>query len=813
MSAPKASPQPQADYKKADKSSATNAQSPSFSKDAHLATGIEASHPTKEAAAVEDNSQSLVKMESSPVASTQPKPGPQNPPNEETQCRGYSETADTFKTGTISDPVTALRQAATEAMETDRLHLSKSSVGDGEICHVRVTLGNLSGVFTSRDPSSPSSSPKDRDNSLVVGYAEMVTQASEVDTSVKSADSIPITPQMGDSGKSPIRIVWSSRKKGDPKTRNRLYFSVALEQQGGKFEHSLIRVGVRRGEQKIPLGFVLLQVGLGGNALEGETFDLELQPIKPRRRKGFFWDGELDTSRHSFRDDNLIYELSDIGLLRVRIDVKKGVYENSSPVLWRDVIRDDELEVRSPGSFFEASLRSHLTMKDDLYQISFASKAPRNVDDGQSRVLQEVGESDKRDTEEKYCPLFKMGKVVSLPFIEKTSYTSGVEKRSDGVAEDRDDNIECFHILGSQNEGRDSVSKSESRSSIDARKDEMGQSILVETPSPGGIPTDKQGSMQLGESGCSSISKSYVIEMRRESEVVSLTEGPAICIGFSHSDLGGDTIKAAGKRDVENTRGPLSPLVKDESDGVTTTLEEGMETNIAWILEMFLCRKVDRPFTDSQTLTTSGEEESALNDWTPLKVPEVATTVRVENNKDQGSLLVKDKLDDTATVPEGGVEIVNGMENINDRYTALVKDKADESTFEAVPSGDDNSTYASVGEDDSEGTCSTDDSSNASAVEKQSGFEMALLRLHGSFSLPDVIDHAASIIYDEAVRVGLYSYGSSDSSEVSSASSLNDGIRLYSDDSSCNKDASVTSRKVKKMYDMSIGLPPSHSNK
>jgi hypothetical protein len=821
-SAPKASPQPQAGYQNPVKSSATNAQRPSFSKDAHSATSIEASHRTKDAATLEKNSQSLLKMESSPVTSTQPKPVPQNPPDEETQCRVYSETADTFKTGTISDPGTALRQAATEATVRDRLNLTRSSVGEGEICHVRVTLGNLSGVFTSRDPSSSNSSPKDRDNSLVVGYAEMVTHASKVDTSVKSADSIPITPQMGDGGKSPFRIVWSSRKKGDPKTRNRLYFSVALEKQGGKFEHSLIRVGVRRGEQKIPLGLVPLQVG--GNALERQKFDLELQPIEPRRRKGFFWDGELDTSKHSFRDDDLIYGISDIGLLRVRIDVKKGIYENSGPVLWCDVIRDDELDVRSPGSFFDASLRgSHLTMKDDTYKISYVSKAPSNADDEQSRVLQEVSESEERSAEKKNRPLSNMEKVVPLPFVEKVPCTLGVEKRSEVVVEERDDiecfhipvsqnegrekrsevaveergDIECFHILGSQNEGRDSVSKSELRSSIVAREDETGQSLLVETPSHSGVPADKQGSIQLGESGSSPVTKSSVIDVRHESEVESLVESIAIPvgIGFSPSDLGGETIKAAGKRDVENTRGPLSPLVKDESDEVTTASEEGVKTNSAWILEMFLCRKLDRPFTDSQTLTTFGEEESALNDWTPMEVPEVATTERVENNEDQGSLLVRGKLDDAATIPEGGVENINGVENTND-----VKDKSDESTFEAVPSGDDNSTYAAVAEDDSESTQSSDDSSNASAVEQQSGFETALLRLQDSFLLPEVIDHAASIIYGEAVRVGIYSYGSSDSSEVSNASSLNDGIRLQSYDSSRNKD------------DISIGLPPSHSN-
>jgi hypothetical protein len=106
---------------------------------------------------------------------------------------------------------------------------------------------------------------------------------------------------------------------------------------------------------------------------------------------------ELETSKHSFRDDDLIYELSDIGLLSVRIDVKKGVYENSGPVLWRDVIRVDELDVSSPESFLGASLRgSHLAMKDHLDEISYASKSPSNVDDEQSCALQEVSESGTR---------------------------------------------------------------------------------------------------------------------------------------------------------------------------------------------------------------------------------------------------------------------------------------------------------------------------------------------------------------------------------------------------------------------------------
>jgi hypothetical protein len=96
---------------------------------------------------------------------------------------------------------------------------------------------------------------------------------------------------------------------------------------------------------------------------------------------------------------------------------------------------------------------------------------------------------------------------------------------------------------------------------------------------------------KLGESGSSPDTKSSAIEVRHESEVESLAESIAIGIGFSPSDLGGNTIKAAEKRDVENTRGPLSLLIKDESNGVTTALEEGVKYNSAWILEM-LCRKL-----------------------------------------------------------------------------------------------------------------------------------------------------------------------------------------------------------------------------
>lgn len=474
--APNASPQPQADYKESDKPSATNTQSPSFSMDAHLATSTEGATPV----ALEENSQSLVEQES-----TEPKPSPQNPLDEKTQSHVYSGTTDTFKTGKISDPATALREAATEATVRNQLNLTSNSVGGGAICHVRVTLGSLSGVFTSRDPSISNGYPKDRDNSLVVGYAEMVTLASEVDSSIKSANSIPITPQMGDGGKALFKIEWASRKKGDPKTRNRLYFSVAAEPQGGKFEQSLIRVGVRRGEQKIPLGLISVQVG--GNAREREKFDLALQPIEPRRRKAFFWDGELDTSKYSFCDDDLINGLSDSGRLRVRIDVKKGIFENSGPVLWRDVIRKDELVVRSPASFFEASLRgSYVTMKDDTCEISYSSKAPGNVDDEQIRFLEEVSECDERNTEKKNCPLSEMEKTVPLPFVEKASYTLGGEKRFKGVTEERDNFIERFQILGSQNELRDGVSKSELRSSIVTLRDEMGKS-LQETSSHGGF--------------------------------------------------------------------------------------------------------------------------------------------------------------------------------------------------------------------------------------------------------------------------------------------------------------------------------------
>lgn len=48
-------------------------------------------------------------------------------------------------------------------------------------------------------------------------------------------------------------------------------------------------------------------------------------------------------------------------------------------------------------------------------------------------------------------------------------------------------------------------------------------------------------------------------------------------------------------------------------------------------LKTFLCRKLDRPFSVFQILTTSGGKESALNDWTTL---EVAATEQMKSMKE-----------------------------------------------------------------------------------------------------------------------------------------------------------------------------------
>jgi hypothetical protein len=54
------------------------------------------------------------------------------------------------------------------------------------------------------------------------------------------------------------------------------------------------------------------------------------------------------------------------------------------------------------------------------------------------------------------------------------------------------------------------------------------------------------------------------------------------------------------------TPGPTSLLIKDESDGVTTALEEGVKYNSAWILEMFFVSQTGRLYRLSD-LTTLGE--------------------------------------------------------------------------------------------------------------------------------------------------------------------------------------------------------------
>jgi hypothetical protein len=89
-------------------------------------------------------------------------------------------------------------------------------------------------------------------------------------------------------------------------------------------------------------------------------------------------DGELDTPEIRSRDDDVIYELSTLGY--VRIDVKKGVYENSGPKVARRN-RDDELDEITRSRRQPRGLA--LTMKDDLYKISHA-QSPSNVNDEQT---------------------------------------------------------------------------------------------------------------------------------------------------------------------------------------------------------------------------------------------------------------------------------------------------------------------------------------------------------------------------------------------------------------------------------------------
>jgi hypothetical protein len=48
-------------------------------------------------------------------------------------------------------------------------------------------------------------------------------------------------------------------------------------------------------------------------------------------------------------------------------------------------------------------------------------------------------------------------------------------------------------------------------------------------------------------------------------------------------------------------------------------------------LKTFLCRKLDRPFSVFQILTTLGGKESALNDWTTL---EKAVTEQLKSMKE-----------------------------------------------------------------------------------------------------------------------------------------------------------------------------------
>jgi hypothetical protein len=219
----------------------------------------------------------------------------------------------------------------------------------GDQCHVRISLGYLTGVAASVTRRQGTS--QGRDNSLVVGYAEVAGGPRLKST--KPCESQPIIPQLQPGSSSSYHILlWASRKVPD-KTRSRLYASVSRDSRKKpgkpKAESLYIVVGVKQGEKKLPLGIAAISVDF--KPIDGSMVDLPVVSLSdPRVRAQAKALTGSKTTTLKFANDDTVYGLSSKAVLRARVDVKETSLDPPGPAAWHDDAGDDESFIHSMAS-------------------------------------------------------------------------------------------------------------------------------------------------------------------------------------------------------------------------------------------------------------------------------------------------------------------------------------------------------------------------------------------------------------------------------------------------------------------------------
>jgi len=340
----------------------------------------------------------------------------------------------------------------------------EEETSDSETLLIRVTMRHISGVCM-RQGKNRGSQLRSKDNSLVVGYSEITSLPAGVTASTKPVESKPITSHLKNGGKSAFLLEWS-RRNGDDQKRNSMYCSVRLNNERGKSDDDTpdtetlsILIGVRRGEEKLPLGIALLKVNRA--SVSSKKVELTVQPIKPCLRKGIFGASKVATTGRSFRHDNWVYELSETAVLQAGMYVQRcgdkandhQSYDTSRESLFAD------LDVQSDPTPFIRPVSTKYSLTTPPPSVNKPTTSARRSYVAQQMVSTSKAHKKNRpsSTTNKFEASTAKGKATS-------SLDLAVKRRIGLIEGQRGDrqSLVRLRVIGTRNERQDVINTSDS---------------------------------------------------------------------------------------------------------------------------------------------------------------------------------------------------------------------------------------------------------------------------------------------------------------------------------------------------------------
>ena len=210
--------------------------------------------------------------------------------------------------------VSSKRKVESE-QRTSSISKDSSSGGNAkQILYLRLTPHYLSGVTTERVRWKSSHT-----NMLVHGLVAHVQEDGSIESPASFALSQPITPILDSARTSSYCLVWSNPTVSNG-TRGRVYMSVPVEKEtseGAKVAPDQeIIVGIKRGQEMIQLGYAYVPVF--NRSVSGLDVEIEIVPFD-NKKKGIF-----SKRNNTFENDDKVYGLGPVAILRATLDIKRG---------------------------------------------------------------------------------------------------------------------------------------------------------------------------------------------------------------------------------------------------------------------------------------------------------------------------------------------------------------------------------------------------------------------------------------------------------------------------------------------------------